>query len=83
MKLMDIAKKLKLKLFVFGKIALGKEKLLYENERYYTLYVSEYLGVDLDNITVFGDQANDKEIFEKAYTKVAVNNFHIETTKPV
>ena len=45
---MDIAKKLKLKSLVFGKIALGKEKLLYEN----------------------------------AYTKVAVNNFHIETTKP-
>jgi hypothetical protein len=46
---MDIAKKLKLKSLAFGKIALGKEKLLYEN----------------------------------AYTKVAVNNFHIETTKPV
>ena len=29
-------------------------------------YVSEYLGVDLNNITVFGDQANDKEMFEKA-----------------
>lgn len=66
-----------------GKIALGKEKLLYENEKYYTLYVSEYLGVDLDNITAFGDQVNDKKIFEKAYTKVAVNNFHIEITKPV
>ena len=29
---MDIAKKLKLKPFVFGKTALGQEKLLYENE---------------------------------------------------
>ena len=137
---MDIAKKLKLKPFVFGKTALGEEKLLYENEEniahvrfieerrnrndrrlkkissneyqldefitisflypleeirsleqilkkkyeeeisikiikdiynegYYTLevsnkdankgkmleYVSEYLGIDLNNITVFGD----------------------------
>lgn len=156
---MDIAKKLKLKPFVFGKTALGEEKLLYENEEniahvrfieergnrndkrlkkissneyqldefitisflypleeirsleqilkkkyedeisikiikdiynegYYTLevsnkdankgkmleYVSEYLGIDLNNITVFGDQSNDKEMFEKAGTKVAVNN---------
>lgn len=156
---MDIAKKLKLKPFVFGKTALEEEKLLYENEEniahvrfieerrnrndkrlkkissseyqldefitisflypleeirsleqilkkkyedeisikiikdiynegYYTLevsnkdankgkmleYVSEYLGIDLNNVTVFGDQANDKEMFEKAGTKVAVNN---------
>lgn len=160
---MDIAKKLKLKPFVFGKTTLGEEKLLYENEEniahvrfieerrkrndkrlkkissneyqldefitisflypleeirsleqilkkkyeeeisikiikdiynegYYTLevsnkdankgkmleYVSEYLGVDLNNITVFGDQANDKEMFEKAGTKVAVNNANRE-----
>lgn len=160
---MDIAKKLKLKPFVFGKTTLGEEKLLYENEEniahvrfieerrkrndkrlkkissneyqldefitisflypleeirsleqilkkkyeeeisikiikdiynegYYTLevsnkdankgkmleYVSEYLGVDLNNITVFGDQANDKEMFEKAGTKVAVNNTNRE-----
>lgn len=160
---MDIAKKLKLKPFVFGKTALGKEKLLYENEEniaqvrfieerrnrndkrlkkicsseyqldefitisflyplgeirsldqilkkkyedeisikiikdiynegYYTLevsnkdankgkmleYVSEYLGIDLNDVTVFGDQANDKEMFEKAGTKVAVNNANKE-----
>lgn len=160
---MDIAKKLKLKPFVFGKTALGEEKLLYENEEntahirfieerrnrndkrlkkislneyqldefitisflypleeirsleqilkkkyeeeisiktikdiynegYYTLevsnkdankgkmleYISEYLGIDLDNITVFGDQENDKEMFEKAGTKVAVNNANRE-----
>ena len=160
---MDIAKKLKLKPFVFGKTALGKEKLLYENEEniahvrfieerrnrndkrlkkissseyqldefitisflyplgeirsldqilkkkyeeeisikiikdiynegYYTLevsnkdankgkmleYVSEYLGIDLNDVTVFGNQANDKEMFEKAGTKVAVNNANKE-----
>ena len=160
---MDIAKKLKLKPFVFGKTALGEEKLLYENEEhtahvrfieerqmrndkrlkkissseyqleelitisflypleeirilerilkmeygdeisiktikdiynegYYTLevsnkdankgemleYVSEYLGIDLNNVTVFGDQANDKEMFEKAGTKIAVNNANKE-----
>lgn len=41
-------------------------------------YVSEYLGVDFENITVFGDQANDKEMFEKAGTKIAVHNANQE-----
>ena len=58
------------------------------NEGYYTLevsnkdankgdmldYVADLLQVERQNITAFGDQANDKEMFERAGTKVAVAN---------
>jgi len=58
------------------------------NEGFYTLevsnkdankgkmleYVANLLGVNMKDITVFGDQANDKEMFDLAGTKIAVNN---------
>lgn len=37
-------------------------------------YVSDLLQVEMKDITVFGDQANDKEMFDLAGTKVAVEN---------
>ena len=37
-------------------------------------YVSNLLQADMQDITVFGDQANDKEMFDLAGTKVAVEN---------
>ena len=37
-------------------------------------YVSDLLQVEMKVITVFGDQANDKEMFDLAGTKVAVEN---------
>ncbi|MBS6935602.1 MAG: HAD hydrolase family protein [Clostridium sp.] len=36
------------------------------------------LCILFENITVFGDQANDKEMFEKAGTKIAVHNANQE-----
>lgn len=58
------------------------------NEGFYTLevsnkdankgkmleYVSNLLNVNMQDITVFGDQANDKEMFDLAGTKIAVGN---------
>ena len=37
-------------------------------------YVGNLLDVNMQDITVFGDQANDKEMFDLAGTKIAVNN---------
>lgn len=37
-------------------------------------YVGSLLNVDMQDITVFGDQANDKEMFDLAGTKIAVSN---------
>jgi Cof subfamily protein (haloacid dehalogenase superfamily) len=38
--------------------------------------LSEYLGVPLSNITVFGDHLNDVEMFDVAGYKIAVGNAH-------
>jgi len=58
------------------------------NEGFYTLevsnkdankgkmleYVSDLLNVKIQDITAFGDQANDKEMFDLAGTRIAVSN---------
>lgn len=41
-------------------------------------YLSDMMQVERDNITVFGDQANDVEMFERAGTKVAVANANVK-----
>jgi Cof subfamily protein (haloacid dehalogenase superfamily) len=38
------------------------------------IYISNLLGIDLINVTVFGDQSNDLDMFKIAGTKVAVKN---------
>ena len=44
-------------------------------------YISSMLGVELINVTVFGDQSNDLEMFEIAGTRVAVKNANEEIKK--
>ena len=37
-------------------------------------YTADLLKIPLEDVTVFGDQANDIEMFETARTRVAVEN---------
>jgi hydroxymethylpyrimidine pyrophosphatase-like HAD family hydrolase len=43
--------------------------------------LEEILGIDKENVTVFGDNLNDIGMFEWAGTSVAVKNAHEEVKK--